>query len=194
MHLKYRLISAAVLGLLSANVAAQQVVELKDGRRVQLNDDFTWQYVQKQQTTTAKPEVLAASAQLAPVTAVPFTNTVVGTQFKLNSSKPILQLSQSGIDAILQPAYYQGNELIIPVGLTNQGTDSVVLVKMNITLADANGKSLASESVKVWSAIKRMPETYLRAKTQKQGLPIKLKVPSFSNYQIKAEITEVEHW
>ncbi|MCG3846330.1 DUF3157 family protein [Photobacterium damselae] len=194
MHLKYRLISAAVLGLLSANVAAQQVVELKDGRCVQLNDDFTWQYVQKQQTTTAKPEVLAASAQLAPVTAVPFTNTVVGTQFKLNSSKPILQLSQSGIDAILQPAYYQGNELIIPVGLTNQGTDSVVLVKMNITLADANGKSLASESVKVWSAIKRMPETYLRAKTQKQGLPIKLKVPSFSNYQIKAEITEVEHW
>ncbi|HIF9340515.1 TPA: DUF3157 family protein [Photobacterium damselae] len=194
MHLKYRLISAAVLGLLSANVAAQQVVELKDGRRVQLNDDFTWQYVQKQQTTTAKPEVLAASAQLAPVTAVSFTNTVVGTQFKLNSSKPILQLSQSGIDAILQPAYYQGNELVIPVGLTNQGTDSVVLVKMNITLADANGKSLASESVKVWSAIKRMPETYLRAKTQKQGLPIKLKVPSFSHYQIKAEITEVEHW
>ncbi|HIF9219381.1 TPA: DUF3157 family protein [Photobacterium damselae] len=196
MHLKYRLISAAVLGLLSASVSAQQVVELKDGRLIQLNDDFTWQYVQKQQATTAKPEVevLEASAQLAPVTAVPFTNTVVGTQFKLNSSKPILQLSQSGIDAILQPAYYQGNELVIPVGLTNQGTDSVVLVKMNITLADANGKSLASESVKVWSAIKRIPETYLRAKTQKQGLPIKLKVPSFSNYQIKAEITEVEHW
>ncbi|GAW46890.1 DUF3157 family protein [Photobacterium damselae subsp. piscicida] len=114
MHLKYRLISAAVLGLLSANVAAQQVVELKDGRRVQLNDDFTWQYVQKQQTTTAKPEVLAASAQLAPVTAVPFTNTVVGTQFKLNSSKPILQLSQSGIDAILQPAYYQ---VVTPIDL-----------------------------------------------------------------------------
>ncbi|HIF9542561.1 TPA: DUF3157 family protein [Photobacterium damselae] len=39
-----------------------------------------------------------------------------------------------------------------------------------------------------------MPETYLRAKTQKQGLSIKLKVPSFSNYQIKAEITEVEYW
>ncbi|MCG3880730.1 DUF3157 family protein, partial [Psychrobacter sp. Ps6] len=142
MHLKYRLISAAVLGLLSASVSAQQVVELKDGRLIQLNDDFTWQYVQKQQATTAKPEVevLEASAQLAPVTAVPFTNTVVGTQFKLNSSKPILQLSQSGIDAILQPAYYQGNELVIPVGLTNQGTDSVVLVKMNITLADANSK------------------------------------------------------
>ncbi|HIF9433115.1 TPA: DUF3157 family protein [Photobacterium damselae] len=69
--------------MLSVNVAAQQVVELKDGRLIQLNDDFTWQYVQKQQATTAKPEVevLEASAQLAPVTAVPFTNTVVGTQF-----------------------------------------------------------------------------------------------------------------
>lgn len=46
---------------------AGEIVTLQDGRDVQLNDDFTWQYVQPVETSNsmsvapAKPEAVAAA-------------------------------------------------------------------------------------------------------------------------------------
>ena len=44
----------------TATAAASQVIELEDGRKVQLNDDFIWQYVQPENTHSNNSPAVAA--------------------------------------------------------------------------------------------------------------------------------------
>lgn len=90
-----KLILAA--SIVSLSTWAGETVQLKDGRYIQLNDDFTWQYVpqetQPEQTSELTPLVLAA-----PVIAQP---TLSGVAITVGDHRPVLQLSDSGVDVVL---------------------------------------------------------------------------------------------
>ncbi|CAK1756598.1 conserved exported hypothetical protein [Vibrio crassostreae] len=185
----YLLIASA---LLSSSAFADQMVTLQDGKQVLLKDDFTWQYVaQKQAEEVATTSEIAESVAAVPVVAVPVTTNTRGTTIVVNSKKPSLQLSQSGVDVVLGASRYEGGELIIPTAITNQGTQAVILVSLNISVFTAEGTLLAEEEVAVWKSIKRMADTYLRPKTGEEGKLIKIDLEQHPEYQIKAEITEV---
>ncbi|RPF25118.1 DUF3157 family protein [Vibrio crassostreae] len=185
----YLLIASA---LLSSSAFADQMVTLQDGKQVLLKDDFTWQYVaQKQAEEVATTSEIAEPVAAVPVVAVPVTTNTRGTTIVVNSKKPSLQLSQSGVDVVLGASRYEGGELIIPTAITNQGTQAVILVSLNISVFTAEGTLLAEEEVAVWKSIKRMADTYLRPKTGEKGKLIKIDLEQHPEYQIKAEITEV---
>ncbi|PTP12188.1 DUF3157 domain-containing protein [Vibrio sp. 10N.286.51.C3] len=185
----YLLIASA---LLSSSAFADQMVTLQDGKQVLLKDDFTWQYVaQKQAEEVATTSEIAVPVAAVPVVAVPVTKNTRGTTIVVNSKKPSLQLSQSGVDVVLGASRYEGGELIIPTAITNQGTQAVILVSLNISVFTAEGTLLAEEEVAVWKSIKRMADTYLRPKTGEEGKLIKIDLEQHPEYQIKAEITEV---
>ncbi|CAK2820488.1 Ribonuclease [Vibrio crassostreae] len=185
----YLLIASA---LLSSSAFADQMVTLQDGKQVLLKDDFTWQYMaQKQAEEVATTSEIAVPVAAVPVVAVPVTTNTRGTTIVVNSKKPSLQLSQSGVDVVLGASRYEGGELIIPTAITNQGTQAVILVSLNISIFTAEGTLLAEEEVAVWKSIKRMADTYLRPKTGEEGKLIKLDLEQHPEYQIKAEITEV---
>ncbi|ROO78168.1 uncharacterized protein DUF3157 [Vibrio crassostreae] len=185
----YLLIASA---LLSSSAFADQMVTLQDGKQILLKDDFTWQYVaQKQAEEVATTSEIAVPVAAVPVVAVPVTTNTRGTTIVVNSKKPSLQLSQSGVDVVLGASRYEGGELIIPTAITNQGTQAVILVSLNISVFTAEGTLLAEEEVAVWKSIKRMADTYLRPKTGEEGKLIKLDLEQHPEYQIKAEITEV---
>ncbi|MFA0234388.1 DUF3157 family protein [Vibrio sp. 10N.222.55.C7] len=180
----YLLIASA---LLSSSAFADQMVTLQDGKQILLKDDFTWQYVAPKQTEAAT----TTSETAVPVVAVPVATNTHGTTIVVNSKKPSLQLSQSGVDVVLGASRYEDGELIIPTAITNQGTQAVILVSLNISVFTAEGELLAEEEVAVWKSIKRMADTYLRPKTGEEGKLIKLDLEQHPEYQIKAEITEV---
>ncbi|WP_333919053.1 DUF3157 family protein [Vibrio crassostreae] len=185
----YLLIASA---LLSSSAFADQMVTLQDGKQVLLKDDFTWQYVaQKQAEEVATTSEIAVPVAAVPVVAVPVTTNTRGTTIVVNSKKPSLQLSQSGVDVVLGASRYEGGELIIPTAITNQGTQAVILVSLNISVFTAEGTLLAEEEVAVWKSIKRMADTYLRPKMGEEGKLIKIDLEQHPEYQIKAEITEV---
>ncbi|MEZ9143803.1 DUF3157 family protein [Vibrio sp. 10N.286.52.C3] len=185
----YLLIASA---LLSSSAFADQMVTLQDGKQILLKDDFTWQYVaEKQAEEVATTSEIAVPVAAAPVVAVPVATNVRGTTIVVNSKKPSLQLSQSGVDVVLGASRYEDGELIIPTAITNQGTQAVILVSLNISVFTAEGELLAEEEVAVWKSIKRMADTYLRPKTGEEGKLIKLDLEQHPEYQIKAEITEV---
>ena len=185
----YLLIASA---LLSSSAFADQMVTLQDGKQVLLKDDFTWQYVaQKQAEEVATTSEIAEPVAAVPVVAVPVTTNTRGTTIVVNSKKPSLQLSQSGVDVVLGASRYEGGELIIPTAITNQGTQAVILVSLNISVFTAEGTLLAEEEIAVWKSIKRMADTYLRPKTGEEGKLIKIDLEQHPEYQIKAEITEV---
>ncbi|NVK71055.1 MAG: DUF3157 family protein [Vibrio campbellii] len=199
--------------LATSSVYAAEVVKLADGREVKLNDDFTWEYVVKKatpkatETTLEKVEAVEAAAVVASTTAVeavatpppttematiPVVNKKVGTTVFVNTKKPTMQLSDSGVDVLIGSASYEDGELIFPTSITNQSSQSVIQVEVEVQVFDMTGKPLAKQSVTVWQSIKRMADTYLRPQQAEQGKAIKLAVPQSQQYQFSAEVLEVK--
>ncbi|MEZ9682098.1 DUF3157 family protein [Vibrio splendidus] len=192
----YVLLASALLAnsVFISSAFADQMVTLPDGKQVLLKDDFTWQYVAEnktEETTTTEITSAVATAPVAAVPVVPVATSTRGTTIVVNSKKPSLQLSQSGVDVVLGASRYEGGELIIPTAITNQGTQAVILVSLNISVFTAEGELLAQQEVAVWKSIKRMADTYLRPKTAEEGKLIELDLAEQPEYQIKAEIIEV---
>ncbi|MEZ8821720.1 DUF3157 family protein [Vibrio sp. 10N.222.54.A1] len=185
----YVLLASALLAnsVFVSSAFADQMVTLPDGKQVLLKDDFTWQYVAPKQTEAAT----TTSETAAPVVAVPVATNVRGTTIVVDSKKPSLQLSQSGVDVVLGASHYEDGELIIPTAITNQSTQAVILVSVKLDLYSASSELLEEKTVAVWKSIKRMADTYLRPKTDAEGTSIKLAVEQHPEYQIKAEIVEV---
>ena len=199
--------------LASSSVYAAEVVKLADGREVKLNDDFTWEYIVKKatpkatETTLEKVEAVEAAAVVASTTAVeavatptptteiatiPVVNKKVGTTVVVNAKKPTMQLSDSGVDVLIGSASYENGELMFPTSITNQSSQSVIQVEVEVQVFDMTGKPLAKQSVTVWQSIKRMADTYLRPQQAEQGKAIKLAVPQSQQYQFSAEVLEVK--
>ncbi|MDF2155099.1 DUF3157 family protein [Vibrio sp. CAU 1672] len=187
-------ISLATL-LATSSVYAAEVVTLADGRQVKLNDDFTWEYLvnaaaEKSVNTSENqaPELVAAPL----ITAIPLVNKLTGTTIVVNANKPAMQLSDSGVDILIGPARYQQGELLLPTSVTNQSSQSVILVTLEVQVLDMSGKELATETVNVWQSIKRLADTYLRPQQAEQGNSIKLALPESPQYQLVAKIVEVK--
>ncbi|EKO3984454.1 DUF3157 family protein [Vibrio fluvialis] len=173
---------------------AGEIVTLQDGRDVQLNDDFTWQYVQPVETSNsmsvapAKPEVVAA----APVLAAPLVKAQRGSMIELGSTKPTLQLSNSGVDIVLGSARYRDGQLILPTAITNQSRQSVINIVLQVEILDEQGNLLTTQTTTIWQSIKRMADTYLRPQASVAGKAIEVKVDEAPRYQIRASVTQVE--
>ncbi|MBY8036091.1 DUF3157 family protein [Vibrio fluvialis] len=173
---------------------AGEIVTLQDGRDVQLNDDFTWQYVQPVDTSNsmsvapAKPAVVAA----APVLAAPLVKAQRGSMIELGSTKPTLQLSNSGVDIVLGSARYRDGQLILPTAITNQSTQSVINIVLQVEILDEQGNLLTTQTTTIWQSIKRMADTYLRPQASVAGKAIEVKVDEAPRYQIRASVTQVE--
>lgn len=192
--------------LATSSAYAAEVVKLADGREVKLNDDFTWEYVVKKaapETTLEKVEVVEAAAVAASTTAVeavtapeiatiPVVNKKVGTTIVVNAKKPTMQLSDSGVDVLIGSASYDDGELILPTSITNQSSQSVIQVEVEVQVFDMSGKLLVKDNITVWQSIKRMADTYLRPQQAEQGKAIKLAVPQSQQYQFSAEVLEVK--
>lgn len=159
--------------LATSSAYAAEVVTLADGREVKLNDDFTWEYVMTSsapkeavaQTTTSAVETVAAPA----IATIPVVAKTVGTTVVVNAKKPTMQLSDSGVDVLIGSASYEGGELVLPTSITNQSSQSVIQVEVEVQVFDMSGKQLAKEKVTVWQSIKRMADTYLRPQQAEQG-------------------------
>ncbi|NNN81876.1 DUF3157 family protein [Vibrio sp. 11-4(1)] len=182
--------------LAASSTYAAEVITLADGREVKLNDDFTWEYVMKKtaqqatetQATTSAVETIASPA----IATIPVVTKTVGTTVVVNAKKPTMQLSDSGVDVLIGSASYQDGELVLPTSITNQSSQSVIQVEVEVQVFDMSGQQLAKEKVTVWQSIKRMADTYLRPKQAEQGKSIKLAVPQSQQYQFSAKVLEVK--
>ena len=210
------LLATACVAVLAAPVAqAAQIVTLDDGRQVELNDDFTWRYVQPavpakpQPATENRTETNAASnaasnaesspvttaapvASAAPLIAAPLVPRQRGTLVEVGSTKPTLQLSQSGVDIVLGSARYEDGHLIIPTAITNQSLQSVISIALKVELMDEQGQVLSHDSATIWQSIKRMAETYLRPQTSVAGKELKLAADEAGRYQIRVSVESLE--
>ncbi|USD32605.1 MULTISPECIES: DUF3157 family protein [Vibrio] len=187
--------------LTSPLVFASQTVTLEDGRQVQLNDDFTWQYVEPVEATKTNemvmtPETTQPTATIpvkkVKVAAIPLIEKAVGTIVTVGSDRATMQLSDSGVEVLLGAVSYQDGQLMIPTSITNQSSQSVILVEIEIQVSTTSGNVLSKESVKVWQSIKRMADTYLRPQQVEQGKTIELAIDQAEQYLVTAKVINLE--
>ncbi|MBW3698413.1 DUF3157 family protein [Vibrio sp. T187] len=167
--------------LLSSSVMAEQTLFLPDGKQVLLKDDFTWEYVS---------ESSKDSRSAVPV--IPVAKAAIGTTIKVGDDKPSLQLSRSGVDVLIGASRYDHGELTLPVSITNQNTQPVVVVTLSVEIYSPTGELLFQDSFNTWQSIKRLADTYLRPQRSAEGKSITAEVTEHPEYQIKVTITDVQ--
>ncbi|MFA0567565.1 DUF3157 family protein [Vibrio gallaecicus] len=173
--------------LLSSSVMAEQTVTLQDGKQVRLKDDFTWEYI-----STSTEQIPTNTEQATTFEAIPVVQQAMkGTTITVGNDKPSLQLSKSGLDVLIGASTYEDGQLILPVSVTNQSTQSVVLVTLTFAVYSPTGELLHEGSFDTWQSIKRLADTYLRPQTSAKGKDLIVDVGQYPEYRIEVDIESV---
>lgn len=175
-----RLLVALCLSPLLAQAAPLTQVTLPDGRQVQLNDDFTWEYLLIK--PTASGEVVTGAV------AVP-----VLTEQAMTNPDLLAQAVKDGISVKLDKI--EGSDpLSLQFLVSNTGSRSVVRVRGSVTLFSEQGAQLAKQEARFWVGENRLPESYLRKGQQRPSLVLEMPRPAglTGNPLVRVEIEEVE--
>ncbi|MGH1411152.1 MAG: DUF3157 family protein [Aeromonas sp.] len=182
-----RLLVALCLSPVLAQAAPVTQVTLPDGRQVQLNDDFTWEYLVVKPAEPVK--VLAEGAKAGAVVAV--AAPVLTDQAKANPEL-LAQMARDGV--VVRLDKIEGSDpLELTFMVSNTGTRNVVGVRGMVTLFSADGVQLSRQEARFWVAENRLPETYLRKGQERPSLALEVARPAGLTGQplVRVEIDEV---
>ena len=175
-----RLLVALCLSPLLVQAAPLTQVTLPDGRQVQLNDDFTWEYL------LLKPT--ADGSAVKGTVAVP-----VLTEQAMSNPELLAQAVKDGIGVKL--AKVEGSDpLQLQFMVSNTGTRNVVRVRGSVTLFSEQGAQLAKQEARFWVGENRLPESYLRKGQQRPSMVLEVPRPAGLTGKplVRVEIEEVE--
>lgn len=175
-----RLLVALCLSPLLAQAGPLTQVTLPDGRQVQLNDDFTWEYLLIK--PTASGEVVTGAV------AVP-----VLTEQAMTNPDLLAQAVKDGISVKLDKI--EGSDpLSLQFLVSNTGSRSVVRVRGSVTLFSEQGAQLVKQEARFWVGENRLPESYLRKGQQRPSLVLEMPRPAGLTGKplVRVEIEEVE--
>ncbi|WP_421350977.1 DUF3157 family protein [Aeromonas veronii] len=182
-----RLLIALCLSPVLAQAAPLSQVTLPDGRQVQLNDDFTWEYLV---VKPAEPvQGVAADGKAGPVVVV--AAPVLTDQAKANPEL-LAQMARDGV--VVKLDKIEGSDpLVLTFMVSNTGTRNVVGVRGMVTLFSADGVQLSRQEARFWVAENRLPETYLRKGQARPSLALEIPRPAGLTGQplVRVEIDEV---
>ncbi|GIU14027.1 hypothetical protein TUM4261_28970 [Shewanella sp. c952] len=150
-------------------------VTLENGATVKLNDDFTWEYVileSQAKADTATPVTLPAAAAAVAVTenttpavtpTAPIANTEALTSSAIAQSALLKSTAKSGVKvSFLDSQWDDDGRLGLTFELSSNSSEHYVMIELEVSLFADSGALIKRETVKVWQAVFRMPDTYLR--------------------------------
>ncbi|WP_432468324.1 DUF3157 family protein [Agarivorans sp. Z349TD_8] len=138
---------------------------LENGARVQLNDDFTWEYVfvnsasevSGQATVEAVEKPAAGSATELSAPSVSLSSAAIAQAELLKST------AKNGVKVSLLSSQWDAQDRLgLNFELVNTGSKNYVQVALAVNLFADSGDLLSKQELKVWQAIFRLPESYLR--------------------------------
>ena len=157
----------------SAEIIPEKVaiVTLENGTKIQINDDFTWEYVFLENQTTNKLDANAATvttsaAVVATAEQSSVTTPVVADTLTASAMKQATLLKSTAKNGVkvsyLNSQWDDKNRLGLTFELSSNSPEHYVVIELEIGLFSDSGSLIKKETVKVWKAIFRMPESYLR--------------------------------
>ncbi|MGL4712878.1 MAG: DUF3157 family protein [Shewanella sp.] len=204
MQTSLRLSVLSSLLLLTSSVMATDVanITLENGAQVRLKDDFTWEYVITE--TKATPNILTVTAVTTAVNAPIIANSTTATTateittLTANAiARPELlgSTAKDGIKASFSDSQWKGDKLGLRFELASTSSEHVTSVEVEASFFADNGTLLKSEKLKLWTAIFRMPETYLRNGEQRKSRMIWVEGIDKNQWHkqlINLKVTEIE--
>ena len=182
-----RLLIALCLSPVLAQAAPLSQVTLPDGRQVQLNDDFTWEYLVVKPAESVQGVAADGKAGAVVTVAAP----VLTDQAKANPEL-LAQMARDGV--VVKLDKIEGSDpLVLTFMVSNTGTRNVVGVRGMVTLFSADGVQLSRQEARFWVAENRLPETYLRKGQARPSLALEIPRPAGLTSQplVRVEIDEV---
>ncbi|MGL4352095.1 MAG: DUF3157 family protein [Plesiomonas shigelloides] len=187
-----RLLVALCLTPMLAQAAVLSVVTLPDGRQVQLNDNFSWEYLV---VKPAEPQQGASSGAMTPAPAG--TRVAVAAAVLTDQAKAHPELlSQSARDGVLVKfdSLDGSDPLTLQFMVTNTGNRTVVGVQGWVTLFSEQGVQLSRQQARFWVAENRLPQTYLRKGQARPSIAVEMPRPAGLTGKplVRVEIDQVE--
>ncbi|MGL5047919.1 MAG: DUF3157 family protein [Shewanella sp.] len=192
MQTSLRLSVLSSLLLLTSSVMATDVanITLENGAQVRLKDDFTWEYVLTE--TKATPNILAATAV---TTATKATEITTLTANAIARPELLGSTAKDGIKISFSESQWKDDKLGLRFELASTSSENVTSVEVEASFFADNGTLLKSEKLKVWTALFRMSETYLRKGEQRKSRMIWVEGVDKNQWQkqlINLKVTEIE--
>ncbi len=192
MHKRLPLLSSFILLLFtlpSLAIAATETlatVTLENGAKVRLNDDFTWEYVIFETAPAGSDKAVATDTKATTAiaagtsTTISVANTATTPTVQANSqamtasaiaqAELLKSTAKSGVKVTLAKAQWDDDgRLGLTFDLASTSSEHYVMIEMDVTLYDDSGRKLKTETIKVWKAIFRSPDTYLRKGETRQS-------------------------
>lgn len=183
-----RLLIALSLSPLLAQAAPLTQVTLPDGRQIQLNDDYTWEYLLVKPAAPAALTTGTEGAAAAATVAAP-----VLTEQALSNPELLSQATRDGISVKLE-LVEGADPLQLHFKLSNSGTRNVVRVNGRVTLFNEQGTQLGTQEIRFWAGENRLPESYLRKGEERPSRAIEVARPAGLSGKplVRVQIDEVE--
>lgn len=157
-------------------------ITLENGAKVKLNDDFTWEYVilesqtQPEPTTPVTlPATVGAATATAEATevatpAVSSATTETLTSSAIAQSELLKSTAKGGVKVSFANSQWdEDGRLGLTFELSSNSPEHYVRIELEISLFTDSGKLIKKEKVKVWQAVFRMPDSYLRKGQARQS-------------------------
>ncbi len=176
-----------LLLLITATAFSMEIVELKDGRKVLIKDDFTWKEIVIPQEKTVEA---SEASTLIETGSVPLKKDVTlqeaETKVIMDKYPELLKEDIKGgvtVEVVSSEERKDRYEFLFKV--TNNSSTSVVRVEADILLLDDEGNVLHTVTDYAYKGFNRMADTYIRVGNSKEG---KMKIEKIDNWNGKIRV------
>jgi len=187
------LLGSFTLGLSAASIGK---VTLDNGAIISFHDDYTWEYVAistdaADQVNNASSSKMVNSNAVSPVS----PEQALKNRSSLLRSGLLNTSVKNDVKVTYSDSIWRDQALGLKFILSSDNTDGVVIVKLAISFYDDKTNKITEQTVNVWQASYRLPETYLRKGETRNSRIIwvdGIDKTSWTNKLLSLKVIEVE--
>ena len=187
------LLSSATFSVFAADIGT---VTLDNGTTVLLHDDFTWEYIAIDTESVAQGDNTNTPAVIALNTVTPISSEqIVKNKSSLIRSGLLNTAVKSDVKVAFNEATWRDQSLGLKFALSSDNNDGVVMVKIAVSFYDDNANKITEQTLNVWQASYRLPDTYLRKGQTRDSRIVwvdGIDKASWTNKLLSLKIVEVE--
>jgi len=154
------LLGSVTLGLSAANIGT---VTLDNGAIISFHDDYTWEYVAISADAADQANKTISSNNInSNVVSPANSEQALKNRSSLLRSGLLNTSVKNDVKVTYSDSIWRDQSLGLKFILSSDNTDGVVIVKVAISFYDDKTNKTTEQTVNVWQASYRLPETYLR--------------------------------
>jgi len=189
----FLLLGSVTLGLSAASIGT---VTLDNGAIISFHDDYTWEYVAISADAADQVNNTISSNNInSNVVSPANSEQALKNRSSLLRSGLLNTSVKNDVKVTYSDSIWRDQSLGLKFILSSDNTDGVVIVKVAISFYDDKTNKITEQTVNVWQASYRLPNTYLRKGETRNSRVIwvdGIDKTSWTNKLLSLKVIEVE--